>query len=66
MDHLVSEFVVHYHEARPHQGLESELPPRQGEPESGIGDAGASTLCMADIECSESLGGVLRHYSRAA
>jgi len=64
MDLLVSEMVEHYHEERPHQALDNNLlsttatesppdPPPEDEP-------------IGKIKCKERLGGVLRHYSRAA
>jgi putative transposase len=54
MDHLIAEYVEHYHTERPHQGkgnapLIDLPPPAEGE-----------------VVCRERLGGVLRHYYRAA
>jgi putative transposase len=54
MDHLVSEYVQHYHQERPHQSTGNL--PLLGDT-SVIGAAG-------DVVCRERLGGVLRHYYR--
>jgi putative transposase len=50
----VASFVEHYHEERPHQSLENA--PIDSVEEPGLGT----------IECHERLGGILKHYSRAA
>jgi transposase InsO family protein len=55
--HLVRatrEFTEHYHEHRPHQGLGNEL--ITGKPATGAGE----------VVARERLGGLLRHYERAA
>jgi len=49
----VSEFVAHYHVERSHQGLGNE---RIESNEPGHGE----------VHCNERLGGILKHYSRAA
>ena len=51
---MLSNYVAHYHEDRPHQGLANEL--IRGEPSRGGGEV---------VE-SERLGGLLRSYHRAA
>jgi len=56
LENAVSEYVVHYHAERNHQGLGNELI----EPEQGI-DADAGT-----IQCRERLGGMLKYYHRRA
>ena len=61
LNHLVEEFVAHYHEERPHQGLDNKLivpgkPPPDNE----------SIPSLRDIACRERLGGLLRHYERRA
>ena len=48
------EFVEHYHAERPHQGLGNERPVQGGE------------LGTGEVECTERLGGILKHYRRAA
>jgi putative transposase len=54
-DYLVSEYVTHYHEERPHQGLGNQLlsgpPPPKGD---------------GEIRCRTRLGGLLKHYYRTA
>jgi putative transposase len=64
MDVLCQEFKDHYHQERPHQGLDNELivkPPsknrRTREPD---------TIRLSDIRCEERLGGLLKSYSRVA
>jgi putative transposase len=49
-----NEFVEHYHTERAHQGLGNERVVRAAEVGSG------------DVECAERLGGILKHYRRAA
>ncbi len=61
LDHLVEEFVAHYHEERPHQGLNNKLiasakPPPDDELIPSLGE----------VACRERLGGLLRHYERRA
>lgn len=56
LDYLVREYVAHYHEERPHQGLENRLvsgaPPPQSE---------------GEVICHTRLGGLLKHfYCKAA
>jgi putative transposase len=58
MDHLIHQYVEYYHTERPHQG-KGNMPltgPPEAVPESAEGE----------IVCRERLGGVLRHYHRAA
>ncbi len=50
----VAEYVEHYHAERAHQGLGNE---RISKPDIGIN---------GDIQCRERLGGILKHYYRAA
>jgi putative transposase len=54
-DYLVKEYVEHYHEERPHQGLENRLVTGES-PHSGDGE----------IQCSMRLGGLLKHFHRSA
>ena len=52
----VREYLVHYHEERPHQGLSNQLiVPLERPPDTG-----------SPIEATERLGGLLRSYRRAA
>jgi Integrase core domain len=53
-DYLAREYVEHYHTERPHQGLENRLP--AGYPLSDVGE----------VQCGTRLGGLLKHYHRAA
>src|SRR4030095_538105 len=55
MDHLVREYVEHYHTERPHQGKGNA--PLTGPPSSPV---------EGEVVCRERLGGVLRHYFRVA
>jgi putative transposase len=55
LDHLVREFVRHYHEERPHQSM-GNAPLRRSNSEQRDGP----------IRCRTRLGGVLRHYYRIA
>jgi putative transposase len=66
MGHLVREYVEHYHTERPHQGkgnaplnaaAAGPAPPPDDDED---GEAGG------EVRCRERLGGVLRHYYRAA
>ena len=54
--HAVKEYAEHYHRERNHRGLGHELIDRHVEDYRGDGA----------IECRESVGGLLRHYRRAA
>ena len=57
-DYLVREYVEHYHTERPHQGLGNRLV--SGEPPPALPDK------QARIECRTRLGGLMKHYYRAA
>ena len=55
MNYLVEEFVEHYHMQRTHQGIGGRTPVRARDgPRSG------------PVRCESKLGGVLKHYYRAA
>lgn len=56
LGNAVTEYTEHSHRERNHQGLENELIDRYAEDYSGRGS----------IECRERIGGLLRHYRRAA
>lgn len=61
LNHLVEEFGTHYHEDRPHQGLDNEViasakPPPEDE----------SIPSLSSVACRQRLGGLLRHYERRA
>ena len=54
LDYLVREYVEHYHHERPHQGLENRL-------------IVTERLCSdGEVQCRTRLGGLLKHYYRAA
>lgn len=55
LDHLVAEYLEHYHAERPHKGLGNLRPCETGPPAT-----------EGEVVCRERLGGVLRHYERAA
>jgi putative transposase len=57
LEHVLQEFVEHYHAARPHQGLEQRTP-RSRAP-TAISGAGP-------VERRDRLGGVLHEYTRRA
>jgi hypothetical protein len=57
LDHLVTEYLEHYHEERPHQGLGNRPLGGGGPPGDGGGGGG-------EVVCHPRLGGVLRHYER--
>ncbi|HEX5470422.1 MAG TPA: integrase core domain-containing protein [Lacipirellulaceae bacterium] len=54
-DHLVKEYVEHYHTERPHQGLHNRLVNAQPPPCS-----------TGELHCRTRLGGLLKHYYRQA
>ena len=55
LDYLISEYVEHYHHERPHQGLGNKpIMPT------------APPVITGKIYCDTRLGGLLRHYRRAA
>jgi putative transposase len=58
--HLISEYVIHYHEERPHQGI-GNRPPNGEEPSAEV-----VRFHINDIVCRERLGGLLKHHARKA
>ncbi|REJ69686.1 MAG: hypothetical protein DWQ31_03520 [Planctomycetota bacterium] len=68
-DHIVSEYVSYYHDCRPHQGVGNVLLPKARDKlaDGGTDDSEtAEAFTLADIRCQHRLGGVLKHYYRAA
>ena len=59
LDLLVGEYVAHYHAERPHQSLDNK-------PLDGSTATAEGVPKPADVTCQTRLGGVLRHYHRAA
>ncbi|GIW91747.1 MAG: hypothetical protein KatS3mg109_2179 [Pirellulaceae bacterium] len=58
--YLLKQFLIHYHECRPHQGLGNmPLGGLPAVPED-------KPLILSEVRCEERLGGLLKHYSRAA
>ena len=66
MSLLCSEFAEHYHQERPHQGLENALPTRLKSKKPDKLRDPAETTRLSDIRCKERLGGLLKSYSRKA
>jgi len=69
LGHLISEFVRHYHEQRPHQGLGNQLLVRDPQKPSTHPNppqirAGPDAAHVPRVVCHQSLGGVLKHYER--
>jgi putative transposase len=54
-DYLVREYVEHYHEERPHQGLSNQLISGQPPP-----------VAEGEVRCRTRLGDLLKHYYRTA
>ena len=59
-DQIVSEYVSYYHDSRPHQGIGKRLlcDDEGGEP--------PAVVSLDQIRCETRLGGLLKHYHRAA
>jgi putative transposase len=60
----VREFLIHYHEERPHQ-CRGNVPL----PVAAADDAGQPRILpfpSGEVKCRERLGGLLKHYYRAA
>jgi putative transposase len=55
--HILAEYMAHYNEERPHQGV-GNRPLKGPDPPEGPMDSG-------EVACEERLGGLLRHYRRA-
>jgi putative transposase len=70
LNHFVSEMVAHYHNERPHQGLDNDLlaplaksrRKRTTRPKAGRDP----TILLREVGCKQRLGGLLRHYYRKA
>jgi putative transposase len=57
LDHLLKEFLEHYHTERPHQGMDNAPLRREAPP---------SCASTSPVICRHRLGGLLRHYERKA
>lgn len=60
VDHLTAEFIEHYNQERPHSSLQFATPAGR-RPSIRAGPAKTS-----QIHCRQRLGGVIKHYYRAA
>ena len=68
-DHLVSEWLQHYHEERPHQSLGNEplkKLKRRGRPKTHPGSISEQIVPLSEVRCEKRLGGLLKHYYRTA
>ncbi len=65
LDHIGQEYVRFHNEHRPHQGLGNQTIPTaaHGQPAASLSRTAPPSNC---IRCQRSLGGLLRHYYRAA
>ena len=63
MDHLCHEYLEHYHQERPHQGLANEILVK---PKSEQKDEASAIVRLKEIRCKRRLGGLLKSYSRKA
>ncbi|MBL8758243.1 MAG: transposase [Phycisphaerae bacterium] len=76
LDYLAAEFVRHYHEHRPHQGMGNRLLPEpklraargRSPPQRGSRNRAPppDLLPVGRVVCHQRLGGVLKHYERSA
>ena len=67
MDHLVSEFVMYYHEERPHQSKDNHVLIAAPPPEKSKHDCPLpGVIPVPQVECRERRGGLLKHYYRKA
>jgi hypothetical protein len=55
----LSEYLVYYHQHRPHQGLDNR-------PLGWTETAAEADRPLDEVVCQERLGGLLRHYQRRA
>ncbi len=61
LSHLVSEYVAHYNQERPHQA-KGNVPL----PDAATDEPPILTFPTGEVQCRERLGGLLKHYHRAA
>jgi putative transposase len=60
LKYLIDQYLIHFHEERPHQGL-GNRPPNASDAPSEI-----LRFDPNEVKCRERLGGLLKHYERAA
>jgi putative transposase len=68
-DYIVSEYVFYYRECRPHQGVGNVLLPRttsESADETTLDDDSIKPLSLVEVKCETRLGGLLKHFYRAA
>jgi putative transposase len=69
LNHLCNEYLAHYHDDRPHQGLDNELlvkPKVHGRPRTKRVALENQVVPLAEVRCKQRLGGLLKSYSRRA
>ena len=59
-NHIVREYVASYHDCRPHQGIGNRLIGAKNDEEQ------PAVVKLDEIKCQRRLGGLLKHYCRAA
>jgi putative transposase len=68
-NHLVAEWVEHYHTERPHQAKDNELlnaPKKRGRPKTKRLTSEDEIVPLTEVRCKQRLGGLLKHYYRKA
>jgi putative transposase len=68
-NHLVIEWLEHYHTERPHQAMENEplnQPKKRRQPKKEHGPIDELIVPLAQVRCKRRLGGLLKSYSRKA
>ena len=69
LDAVCQEFLVYYHEERPHQSLENDplnKPQKRGRPKTKRGKIEEEVISLSEVRCEKRLGGLLKSYSRRA
>jgi len=65
-NHLCREYCVHYHEERPHQGVDNAVLQHCTAAKPKPNAANADIVRISELRCKERLGGLLKSYSRKA
>ncbi len=63
-NYLCREYGVHYHEERPHQGVDNAILQQPTAAKAKPPAAGGEILRLSELHCKERLGGLLKSYSR--
>ena len=69
LDHLCQEYLVHYHDERPHQSLDNEplnKPNARGRPKTKRSRIEDEIVPLSEVRCQQRLGGLLKSYRRKA